>query len=162
MCSGPGSGASRCALRLEPMRRTVGHTAPCDRSPCVGRQEPLLRAAGAHAERQEMLVQEAGAAAPHGRSYAAGAALGAWRQEEQGDRSRCGGLQEFWPGCAGREAAAPGGRSRCCGGGRCRCAGWQVTLFATGAVAPGGKRWPNRSRCAWWQETLQRAAGAVS
>ena len=156
MCSGPGSGASRCALRLEPMRRTVGHTAPCDRSPCVGRQEPLLRAAGAHAERQETLVQEAGAAAPHGRSWAAGAALGAWRQEQQGDRSRCGGLQEFWPGCAGREeplrraagAAAARGRPAAAAG---HCCGGQVPLRGV-----AGHAVCNRSRCARRQEMAEQ------
>ena len=101
MCSGSGSGASRCALRL---------------SRCDGRLDTLRHATGAHA---------------------------------LGGRSRCCSRQAR----CGRTLLRVG---------RCRCAGWQDLLFATGAVAPGGKRWPSRSRCAWWQETLQRAAGAVS
>ena len=104
VCSGPGSGASRCALRLEPLDRTIGHS---DKSPCCGRQEPTLSGRRRWSKRQE----------PPRHMEGAGLQELLWAPGSRSSKvtGRCGGLEEplLLAGhcCGWAGAAARGGRS---------------------------------------------------
>ena len=149
--------------RSEPLCLAVGADATDGWTHCAMRQEPMRWAAGAAAAGGRSPRQEAGAAAPHGRSWAAGAALGAWRQEQQGDRSRCAGRQEpllLAAGplrcaaghcCGGTGAAARGGRSRCLQQEPLRP---EARDGRAGAAVLGGRR-----HCAGRQEPLRSRCG---
>ena len=168
-------------------RLATGAVAPDGRSPCAGRQEPVLG-------RQESLHRMARADAAAGRNRctraaesagsgsmtaAPGAGAVAPGRQEMLLRGRCVGRQQplrlVSPGgtCAGRHellrmaagAPAPGGRRRCCGQ-------QQPPRRAAGAQAPGGRvncrcvrgqeplRWGGRRSCVGRQELLRRAAGS--